>query len=151
MKPDSSVVVPSLWDRMLAPTPVGRAARVREIKAALRRDIENLLNTRWRCKTLPPGCAALEKSLVNYGIPDITRLPGDLAMKEAILVHEIREALARFEPRLEGVDVERVPNMDDYDRTFRFRITGVLRLSSHVEPISYDTSLEPTTSAFTVA
>ena len=52
--------------------PRSRNQVLRELKQSVRRDLENLLNTRVRCIPLPPELKELKQSLVNYGIPDLT-------------------------------------------------------------------------------
>src|SRR5438132_410989 len=72
-------LIPSVLDRLLDFEPdVSREAQrsrnqvLRELKLSVRRDLENLLNTKTRCLTWPPHLEELKQSLVNYGIPDFT-------------------------------------------------------------------------------
>src|SRR5687767_8128335 len=74
-------IVPSMLDRLLDDEPgVSREAAkddvktLREIKDSVRRDLENLLNTRARCLSWPPSLEELPASLVNYGLPDFTNI-----------------------------------------------------------------------------
>ena len=58
--PRDQPLLPSLIDR------VGQADQVlRDLRECLRRDLENLLNTRRRCLPAPPDLEELETSLVN--------------------------------------------------------------------------------------
>ena len=73
-------LVPSVLDRLLDDDPDNhkeverpRTTVLREIKQSIRRDLENLLNTRLRCVPFPQELEELERSLVNYGIPDFTQ------------------------------------------------------------------------------
>ena len=50
------------------------AQSVRELKHAVRRDLEWLLNTRRIVTPAPEGWAELPRSLYHYGLPDITSL-----------------------------------------------------------------------------
>src|SRR5262249_60560156 len=70
-------LLPSLLDRLLDADPGVRreppAAQhllLRELKQAVRRDLENLLNTRVRNVTWGSHLDELDRSLVNYGLPD---------------------------------------------------------------------------------
>ena len=72
-------LLPSVFDRLIDDDPQGqrevskpRAQVLREIKQAVCRDLENLLNARQRCGAIPPDLKELDVSLVNYGIPDFT-------------------------------------------------------------------------------
>src|SRR5262245_30104663 len=72
-------LIPSILDRLIdldptvsrEPSP-SRHQVLRELKLSVRRDLENLLNSRQRCVSPPDHMKELEKSLVNYGIPDLT-------------------------------------------------------------------------------
>src|SRR5882757_6615059 len=73
----TQIVASSVLDRLMNPDEkmlsnksAGQA--LRDLKVSVRRDLENLLNTRWRCKMWPPELPELECSLVNYGIPDFS-------------------------------------------------------------------------------
>ena len=63
-------LVPSLLDRLIEPSSGrersagagGDTHMLRDSKQSVRRDLENLLNTRWRCKVWPPDLAELEVS-----------------------------------------------------------------------------------------
>ncbi len=68
-----------------------------ECLAAIRRDVETLLNTR---------SPADEPSVVGYGLPDFTHMSPDSADDMWRLAARIRETLERFETRLERVRVE---------------------------------------------
>ena len=72
-------LMPSIIDRLidLEPLNLSEPAKsqgqvVFEMKISLRRDLENLLNTRWSCISWPPDYEELDLSLINYGIPDFT-------------------------------------------------------------------------------
>ena len=68
-------VIPSVLDRLISNAGnenAGYHQVLRDLKQSVRRDLENLLNTRWRCKSFPPDFDELEVSLMNYGIPDLT-------------------------------------------------------------------------------
>ena len=142
-------------DRLLDrdPTAPGRGGEqtLRDLKQAVRRDLENLLNTRWRCKMWPPGLDELETSLVNYGIPDFTgtNLGTPSAREEFRRI--IERVIQRFEPRFKTVRVVFVDSADPIDRTLRFRIDAMLRADpAPPEPVVFDTALEPSTAGFVV-
>src|SRR3954470_18006227 len=70
-------LVPSVLDRLLDDAPEttteparSRAQLLRDLKQSVRRDLEDLLNTRRRHLDLPPGLAELDHSPLAYGIPD---------------------------------------------------------------------------------
>src|SRR5215471_5322758 len=77
MEPEVAVQRP-LLDRLVDLDPrtpgepaLTRAAAVRTLKDALRRDLEWLLNSRRTPIEIPKSCEELRKSVFNYGLPDL--------------------------------------------------------------------------------
>ena len=145
-------LVSSVLDRLLDDRPGAtgenlktRNQVLRELKRSVRRDLENLLNTRWRCTTWPDDLKELERSLVNYGVPDVTGT--DLGSKERRqdLLAVLRAVVERFEPRLKDVEVTMLDNAEPLDRVMRFRIRAMLHVEPAPEPVTFDSTLQPTT------
>ena len=147
---------PPFWDRLTAdPTAVTSAAlRVdaRQLIAAVRRDIERLLNTR-RTDLLDlsqrPEAAA---SLLTYGLPDLGVYSGSNSGDRRLICELIAEQLRRFEPRLvpttvrvEYVDGGKAIGMAMASRA-RFRIKGVLHVDPLRQPVMFDTAVDMETS-----
>ena len=83
-----------------------RSASVRGFKAALRRDLEWLLNTRRNPNAAPDSMAELSQSLFNYGLPDFSSLVATNAPKDRQkLLVEVERTVALFEPRLRNMRV----------------------------------------------
>jgi type VI secretion system protein ImpF len=123
---------PSLLDRLTDLAPVRReesreqrvitAARLRD---CVTRDIAWLLNcTRhWSSEELM-DCAEVDRSVLNFGIPDLagTALSG---VNAEDLENRIRVALLHFEPRLIASTVQVTVNVDESrmdNRSLSFRI-----------------------------
>ena len=150
-------LVPSVLDRLLDDEPgnsrepeKGRYQVLRELKQSVQRDLENLLNTRWRCAQWPPDLEDLETSLVNYGIPDFAGVHFASASAQEELRRIIEAVIHRYEPRFLRLTVEILRNTDPVDRSLRFRIDALLRADPEPEPIVMDTILETTTGEFEV-
>jgi type VI secretion system protein ImpF len=151
------VLIASVLDRLLDDEPEvksepGRPRHqvMRDLKQAVRRDLENLLNTRRRCFPWPPGLTELEQSLVNYGAPDFTGANmGSSQGREQFRV-AIERLIRRCEPRFKTVRVQMLDSTEPQDRTLRFRIDALLRADPAPEPVVFDSALEPTTGAFQV-
>jgi type VI secretion system protein ImpF len=149
-------LVSSVLDRLLddqpgvsREPPPTRYQVLRQLKAAVRRDLENLLNTRVRCSIWPGHCQELKSSLVNYGIPDITGVALGSPQDREDFCLVMQNIIHLFEPRFLKVKV--VPHKTETnDRTFRFSIDGLLRAEPAPEPIVFDTQLRPGTGDFTV-
>ena len=150
-------LVPSVLDRLIDydPTasresPTSRNQLLRDLKQNLRRDLENLLNTRRRCQSWPKNLDELERSLVNYGVPDMTGATLGLATGREQFREACEKALRLFEPRFTKVAVEMLKNPDLLDRTLRFRINAMLHAEPAPEPIVFDSALQPVTGNVTV-
>lgn len=128
----------------------GSFAILDELKDAVRADLENLLNTRWRCTVWPPDLKELETSLINYGIPDFTSANLGSATDREEFRYVIERVIKRFEPRFTSVRVELMENSDKLDRTLRFRIVALLRARPHPEPVAFNTAVEPSNASVVV-
>lgn len=143
----------SVLDRLAEDDSIGRrnsVAVLDDLKQAVRRDLENLLNTRWRCTIWPPDLTELETSLVNYGIPDFTGANLGSAADREEFRYILERVIKRFEPRFTSVQVELQENADRLDRTMRFRIVAMLRARPNPEPVAFNTAVEPSSASVTV-
>jgi type VI secretion system protein ImpF len=150
-------LLPSVFDRLLDedPTitkeaPKSRMQVLRELKQSVRRDLENLLNTRWRCVEWPKDLKELEVSLVNYGIPDFTGINMSQMAEREKLRTIVERVIKRFEPRFKTVKVMLLENEDTFDRTLRFRIDALMHAEPVPEPVVFDSRLEPSTATFEI-
>lgn len=146
----------SILDRLIdleprvSTEPHDRASRhLAEIKQALRRDLEWLLNTK-----RPPLAALnrpgpLAESTLGYGVPDISALSLANLHDRDRLRRMLQDAVARFEPRLTGVTVTLVEGRRD-ERSLHFRIDGLLDVEPHPEVVSFDSAIHLHTKAIEV-
>ncbi len=146
----------SLLDRLIdnepelsVEVPLDENQRLRIMQFAIRRDLQNLLNTRYRVIAWPPELTELDDSLINYGIPDFTASSLNAAEDTEVLIKAIRVAIGFFEPRLADVQIERVEH-DFVDRTFRFRIEAMLLIEEKKHHVQFDSTLESSTGQFAV-
>lgn len=150
-QPDQPLVS-SVIDRLLDDHPGARQETsrtgnqvLRELKQSVRRDLENLLNTRWRCTTWPENLEQLDLSLVNYGIPDVTGadLGSDQSRRDFLVILET--VIGHFEPRLRDVEITILDNTEPLDRILRFRIKALLQVEPVPEPVVFDSEMQPIT------
>jgi type VI secretion system protein ImpF len=146
-----------LLDRLLdadpqAPeVPMPTAAEALErLHAAVRRDLEALLNARRRRRPLPPLLSELTSSVINYGIPDPASGAYTVPEMRVALVREVEATIRRFEPRLTKVSVTMAGSEDDLGGVLRMKVDAVLRADPVPEPVSFETLLEPITRDVTV-
>jgi len=121
--------------------PLTRAQSLRRLKAALKRDLEWLLNTRRVVEDVPTTDAVLEHSLYHYGLPDFTGLSLRSTRDQQKITRSLESVIMRFEPRLANVRVTMEP-VTENARLLRFVIEGMLRIDPAPERVSFDTVLE---------
>ena len=150
-------LVPSVLDRLLDDEPdnpreasKSRNQVLRELKQSVSRDLENLLNTRWRCTHWPPDLEDVDESLANYGIPDFAGANMGSAESREQLRRTVEQVIRQFEPRFKRVQVKLVGNADETDRTLRLRIDALLYAEPAPEPVIFDSQLEPVSGSFAV-
>ena len=154
---DNDQLLPSVFDRLIdrEPTvpqdsPQSRSQVLYELKQSVRRDLQNLLNTRWRCDIWPPDYDQLEMSLVNYGIPDFSGVNMGGPESQRRLIEIVEKAIEFFEPRFVRFSLVQSGAQDSFDRTLRFKIEGLLRAEPAPEPVSYDTVMDVSSAEFAV-
>ena len=158
LSPHSSLPLkPSVLDRLLdddpgvsVEAPQTSPQQLRELRRSVSRDLENLLNTRWRCSVWPPDLEQLNDSLVNYGIPDFTSSGLNAAEEPDVLLRAIEAAIRHFEPRLQDVRIRPIERQNELDRTLQFRIDAILHVEPLSEPVRFDSTLQPATGQFLV-
>jgi type VI secretion system protein ImpF len=129
---------------------VSRAQSIRELKAAVRRDLEGLLNTRAIAVRPPEALTEVNDSVYTFGVGDITSLSADDPKSRMKLRQMIEKAIASFEPRLGAVQVgDSLSGMSD-SRQLRFAIQAILKLDPSPERVSFDTVLDVTTGQYAI-
>jgi type VI secretion system protein ImpF len=146
-----------LLDRLLdadpeapEPPPPSAGVALERLRAAVRRDLEALLNARRRRQPLPRECTELLVSPLNYGIPDATSGAYAVPARREALAREVEATIRRFEPRLTGITVTLLSDEADLGRALRLRVEATLRADPVPEPVSFETLLEPVTRDVTV-
>jgi len=126
--------------------PLSQSLAIEQLRLAVRRDIEALLNARRRRLPPDPGLDELPLSLVGYGVPDPTAGSFTEEERRAAISREIQATIARFEPRLTSIKVQlHRAEREALDRVLRLRIEAVLRTDPVPEHISFETLVRPTT------
>jgi type VI secretion system protein ImpF len=147
---------PGLFDRLLG-VPLrggnGTVARmsVEDMKDAVARDLEALLNTR---AVLPeallddyPECG---RSIVSYGMKDFAELSLSSPSDRALICASIEKTIAGHEPRLRNVKASLEMRAGAVNR-LDFSITGVLVASASQESVNFDAVLQPSTLSYSIS
>lgn len=149
--------VPTILDRLIAPEAFDGGPslgfRLNNVIESVRRDLEDLLNTRQSHQGLSKAFVQLNDSIVAYGLPDFSAVDSTKE-KARGQVGELVEAIVhRFEPRLR--DVHAVPYEvagDDRNKpTVRVHIEARLYIEPYpdvafesvIELLSGQTSVKP--------
>ncbi|MFN7939297.1 MAG: type VI secretion system baseplate subunit TssE [Bryobacteraceae bacterium] len=138
-----------LEPKVAADSPVTRAQSVRNLKAALRRDLEWLFNTRSNPDT-PMDMREVVQSVYNYGLPDYTHYVLTNPNDRMRLQKRLEIAISYFEPRLTGVTVRLLDTSYEAGKALRFHIDGLLKMDPAPELISFDTVLDLPTGEYQV-
>lgn len=141
-------ITPSILDRLIDEEPAAtreapksRVKNVGELKQAVRRDLEWLLNTRCYPDDIPAKLEEVQNSLAIYGLPDFTGNSVKSPSEQKRLIRSMETAIRLFEPRLMNLRVHLEP-IDDVERVLRFRIEAQLKVEPTPEPVTFDTVLQ---------
>ena len=120
-----------------------RAKSVRQLKAALRRDLEWLLNTRRNPRPAGSEFAETSISLYNYGLPDVTGMGWDLAARpDRTHAHDRRGRGQCSSRASRGIKVTSLEAQSSAKHVLRFQIEGLLDMDPAPELITFDTVLQ---------
>ncbi|KKO50639.1 lysozyme [Arsukibacterium sp. MJ3] len=140
----------SLLDRLIDDAPgqkdPGRQRRGFDLKAlrqSVRRDLENLLNTRVQWHVWPESYTELSQSLLNYGLPDFSVMVVDSIEGRQQLCRAVEQCIRRFEPRFVEVEVSLPDEQQTIERVLRLRIQALLYADPEPEHIMFDSEVEP--------
>ena len=114
-----------------------------QLRNSVRRDVENLLNTRYRLIAPDEEYRQLEDSLLNYGLPDLATVNIIDQERKNAFINDLKNIIKRFEPRFKSINIHYLDNPNKDDHTLRFRIDGVLYADPAPEIVIFDSTLEP--------
>ncbi|OZG73904.1 type VI secretion protein [Hahella sp. CCB-MM4] len=141
---------PSILDRLMDDRPdlktepeKNRHQVLNELRESVRRDLEDLLNTRFRAISAPDNMHELDISLINYGLPDLHTINFLSAEGKDEFCRTIEQHIAMFEPRFKSVRVVTLDDQWSEDTSLKFRIEAILYAEPAPEEVTFDSSLEP--------
>lgn len=150
-RPEELVTL-SVLDRLFDPNPeeaadppITRGESLRRMKVTLKRDMEWLLNTRRSpvMEELDDDPGELKRSLLNFGLPDISSMSVQSGKDHNRILRQMEEAIQYFEPRLKNVRVTLQP-VNKSSRMLRFVIEALLMIDPAPEQVRFDTVVELT-------
>jgi type VI secretion system protein ImpF len=143
-------LIPSIVDRLTGFKRGAEAERpaadydIERMKQAVRDDLSDLLNTRLPEK-VPEHFPLASRSLLSYGLPDLSSLSRSNTGDRLRLTRAIEQAIGQFEPRLTNVTVLLSPREEG---SLQCRIEAMLRADPVPVPIAFDTVLHPDSGKF---
>jgi len=148
---------PSILDRLFDDEPeikndvdIGQHQKLKQLRSSVRRDLESLMNARYRVMEPGEEYKELDKSLLNYGLPDLATVNITDLDKRKEFTFKMENILKEFEPRFKDVNVSYLENSDNTDRTLRFRIDATLYADPSPEVVVFDSILEPVTRSISI-
>lgn len=142
------MLMPSILDRLIDPNSGGTLARrgytVDQMIDAVRRDLEDLLNTRRSNLHIDGAFGEVLHSVEAYGIPDIAQVNAFTASQRADIGRVLERVIGQFEPRLRHVRVRLIEAKDPVEHSVRFHIDARLALDPAPE-VAFETVLELST------
>ncbi len=156
MNPDDRIAQASLLDRLIDREPGSSREPVQyrpspgQLKDAVVRDLENLLNTRRQILLPPPEYREVNSSLYLYGLQDFTAKNPDSPLVRQRLRQTIEQTIARYEPRLKNATVH-IETASKNARDLRFRITAIMIAGPVTEPVTFDTYFDISRSEYRIS
>lgn len=149
-------VLPSILDRLMDDTPENplnesmMAFDLAQFRHALARDLEALLNTRtMEDLELLERYPLARHSMLSYGIPDLSGISLLNPDHRELLRERLRQAIEHHEPRLSRVRVH-LDAPRELERHLRFRVDAILKIHPHRPPVTFDATLQLSSSVYRV-
>lgn len=147
--------IPGLFDRLMGPGGASSGTVIRlsieDVKDAVARDLEALLNTRAVIpEALLKRYPESGRSIVAYGLNDFAGRSLSSPDDRAYICACLERAIARHEPRLRNVRASLELREDSINR-LNFSITALLVVSSAQEPVNFDAILQPSSLHYSIS
>lgn len=129
--------------------PGNRSSSLREYRAAVKRDLEWLLNTRCHGDESVSDDAEIRRSVAFYGLTDIVSINPKSPAEQKRLARSLEASIKFFEPRFLDLKITLDP-VDEVERQLKFRIEARLDVEPSPEPVIFDTVMSKGNGEFTV-
>lgn len=119
---------PSLFDRLTDESVQVMNYSLNQTLEAIRRDLENLINTPRLPMDIGNDFKEIQTSILNFGIYDISSISGSDRIVWASVFSDIEKTIATYEPRLKNVKVNLSQMKIGKRSRVEFEIHGELNL-----------------------
>jgi type VI secretion system protein ImpF len=130
--------------------PMSRAESLRQLRMAVKRDLEWLLNSTRMPIEVPESCEEVDKSVLFYGLPDISSVSVQDSAQAQRLQKCLESAIEMFEPRLARARVTSRGKFRATNQSITFHVEAMLMIDPAPERIAFDTVLEISKGAYSV-
>ena len=127
-----------------------RAESLRQLRAAVKRDLEWLLNTTRMPIEVPEACEEVKNSVLFFGLPDIASIFIADTGEQVRLLRSLEAAVETFEPRLVHARVTTREKYRAAQQAITFHVEAMLMIDPAPERIAFDTVLEITKGSYSV-
>ncbi|MEZ6087915.1 MAG: type VI secretion system baseplate subunit TssE [Pirellulaceae bacterium] len=146
-------LMPSVFDRLADVSTLGANSQpwydVDALTQAVRRDLEDLLNTQQTIPQLAIDYPELAESVVGFGVPDPSMFALDTPSGRRRLAAALTTVIDTFEPRLSDVRIELGSVSGEKLRELKFRV--VARLAIETAPqIVFESNLHVPSGQFRI-
>jgi len=130
--------------------PATHAASLRMLKESIRRDLEELLNTRRSLTRELDEYAAARSSVVNYGLEDLNSITPLSRVDALELQRAVQQCVVEYESRLRDVTVSVEGGPDLLRREVRLHIEATIPVHPGAETVSFDTMLDLASGTYSI-
>jgi len=140
-------LLPSILDRLIEPQGEEtvdlhlRGQSVRELEEAVRRDLQDLLNTRRTELESYPDDSEIAHSLLTFGLPELTGFDPTVPAQRHNLQDIIERTIRQHEPRLMNARVASF-SVDGTGRGLRLSVEALLKVAPAPLPVTFDTVIK---------
>ncbi|MBN1442861.1 MAG: type VI secretion system baseplate subunit TssE [Planctomycetes bacterium] len=117
----------------------GEGASYEEIRESVRRDLEDLFNTRQGRDDIPPQFSELARSIAAYGLRNFNSTNLESPQERQNLLRAIERTVRAYEPRLDRIELRELPGTHPFE--LRFEIKAVLRVAGYEDRVVFGTTV----------
>ena len=124
---------------------------VHELRESIRNDLQNLFNSRQRVISTPRSLKLVDKSLLNYGLPDLSGYNFASSSSRKTLCDDIENIILNYEPRIQKVTVTSEGGFDPEDANIYFKVEVVVHADPAPAVLVFNSAVNPITQFIDVA
>jgi len=124
---------------------------LKQLRESVRRDLEHLFNTRYRCISPQGDVDLMSTSILDFGLPDLSTINMNTQDSRNHFCRQIEKTILNHDPRIKTVKVQSQEKINNQDPCVRFRVEAILHANPAPELIVFDSTLNPVSQSVQVA